>query len=182
MNMTAMKDKGIIELIKARQSCRSYSGEKVELEKLELILEAGRLSPSARNSQPWSLTLACSDEAVSMVGECTRVNGKNAFTEKCSAFIIVTEEENEAAFGGVPHRYFAEMDIGMCVMNMCLEAESLGVASCILGAFDEQKVKCSANIAENKNVKLIIALGYAEDGYEIREKKRKSFEDCIKII
>lgn len=173
---------GILDLVKSRQSCRAYSGIRVELDKLRLILEAGRLSPSARNSQPWSLTLAYSDSAVCQVGECTRANGKNTFTEKCSAFIIVTEEENEAAFGGVPHRYFAEMDIGMCVMNMCLEAESLGVASCILGAFDEDAVKRAASISEDKSVKLIIALGYPEEGYEIREKKRKSPEDCAKII
>ena len=177
-----INDRGILDLITTRQSCRAYSGEKVALDKLEFILEAGRLSPSARNSQPWSLTLAYSDEAVMRVGGCTRANGKNAFTEKCSAFIIVTEEENEAAFGGNPHRYFAEMDIGMCVMNICLEAESLGVATCILGAFDEAGVKNVADIPENKNVKLIIALGYAEDGYEIRKKARKSYDDCVRII
>ncbi len=180
--MKMNNENGIIDLIKARQSCRAYNGEKVELAKLELILEAGRLSPSARNSQPWAFTLAYSENAVSCVGECTRANGRNSFTDKCSAFIIITEEENEAAFGGNPHRYFAEMDIGMCVMNICLEAESLGVSSCILGSFDENAVKCAADIPENKCVKLIIALGYSEDGYEVREKKRKSNDECIKII
>ena len=178
----SINERGIIDLIRARQSCRAYSGAKIELDKLELILEAGRLSPSARNSQPWSLTLAYSDKAVAQIGECTRANGKNTFTEKCAAFIIVTEEENEAAFGGDPHRYFAEMDIGMCVMNICLEAESLGVASCILGAFDEKSVKAAASISDDKCVKLIIALGYAEDGYAVREKRRKSYNDCVKII
>ena len=182
MILTIMNEIGIIDLIRSRQSCRSYSGEKVSLENLRIILEAGRLSPSARNSQPWSLVLAYSDEAVTNVGEATRAFGKNTFTEKCSAFIVVVEEENEAAFGGNPHRYFSEMDIGMCVMNICLEAESLGVSSCILGAFDESAVKLAAKIPENKNVKLIIALGYPENGYEIRDKKRKSFDECIKII
>ncbi len=174
--------KGIIDLIRARQSTRAFSTKKVELEKLKLILEAGRLSPSARNSQPWSLTLAYSERAVAEVGDCTRANGKNSFTENCTAFIIVTEETNEEAFGGAPHRYFAEMDIGMCVMNICLEAESLGVGSCILGAFDEERVKHFAGISSEKNVKLIIALGYAEDGYKIREKNRKPFEEFIKIV
>lgn len=181
-DMSRINNEGIIELIKARQSCRSYSAKKVELDKLELILEAGRLSPSARNSQPWTLTLAFSDIAAAEVGQCTRANGKNAFTEKCSAFVIITEEANETAFGGIPHRYFAEMDIGMCVMNMCLAAESIGVASCILGSFDEDAVKRAAGISEEKSVKLIIALGYAEEGYEIREKNRRAFDDCIKII
>ena len=173
---------GMINLIKSRQSCRSYSGKKVEDEKLRLILEAGRLSPSARNSQPWTLVLASSDAARQRVGECTRAGGKNKFTENCSAFIVIVEEENEAAFGGNPHRYFAEMDIGMCVMNMCLEAESLGVASCILGAFDEEATKAVCKVDKSKNIKLIIALGYAEDGYPVREKTRKSYEQTVKVI
>lgn len=175
-------DRDIFDIIASRQSCRSYSGQRIEKEKLLRILEAGRLSPSARNSQPWSIFAAYTEDAVSKVGECTRANGKNIFTDKCSAFIVIVEEENEAAFGNVPHRYFAEMDIGMCVMNMVLEAGSLGVSSCILGAFDESGVKACCNISERKNVKLIIALGYAEEGYPIREKARRSFDETIKII
>ena len=151
---------GMINLIKSRQSCRSYSVKKVEDEKLRLILEAGRLSPSARNSQPWTLVLASSDAARQRVGECTRAGGKNKFTENCSAFIV----------------------IGMCVMNMCLEAESLGVASCILGAFDEEATKAVCKVDKSKNIKLIIALGYAEDGYPVREKTRKSYEQTVKVI
>lgn len=175
-------DRDIIDIITSRQSCRSFSGKRVETEKLELIVKAGRLSPSARNSQPWTLILATSEQSVKAVGECTRANGKNKFTEKCTAFIVVVEEENEAAFGGNPHRYFAEMDIGMCVMNMCLEAESLGVASCILGAFDVDGIRRIASIPDNKDIKLVIALGYSEEGYNVREKTRKAFDDCVKII
>ena len=172
----------MLELIKKRQSCRAYKKAPIEKEKLFSILEAGRLSPSARNSQPWSLTLVMSDDAVYSVGECTRANGKNAFTVDCSAYIIITEEECEAAFGGMSHRYFAEMDIGMCVMNMCLEAESLGIGSCIIGSFDMDKIKEVAFISKDKTVKLVIALGYAIDGYEVRPKKRKSFDEVVSII
>lgn len=173
---------GIIDLIKTRQSCRSFSGERVPKEKLSSILEAAILSPSARNSQPWDLTLAASDDAVLSVGECTRAGGKNKFTEKCSAFIVITERDCEDAFGGAKHRYFAEMDIGMCVMNMCLQAEALGVASCILGAFDSEKLRSVVNAPDNCEIKLVIALGYAEDGYPVREKTRRSFDSVVKII
>lgn len=178
MNM----NRDILDIITSRQSCRAYSGKHIEAEKLERIVEAGRLSPSARNSQPWTLYLATSEQSVNAVGECTRVNGRNKFTENCGAFIIVVEDENEAAFGSSPHRYFAEMDIGMCVMNMCLEAESIGVASCILGAFDAEGIKRVANIDEDRDIKLVVALGYAEEGYAVREKTRKSSDDCVKII
>ena len=84
---------GILDLIKTRQSCRSYSGRDVEREKLQKILEAGRLSPSARNSQPWYLTLAVSAEKVAAVGECTRAGGKNAFTDICrNGYLYVRNE------------------------------------------------------------------------------------------
>ena len=173
---------GIIDLISKRQSCRAYSGENIDEAKLRSILLAGVLSPSARNSQPWNLTLAVSPDAVMRVGECARAGGKNLFTEKCAAFIVVSERDCEEAFGGVSHRYFAEMDIGMCVMNMCLQAEALGVSSCILGAFDSQKLKGAIGIEEDSEIKLIVALGYAEDGYPVREKVRRSFDSVVKIM
>ena len=169
----------IIEVIRSRQSCRAYSGEKIEYDKLRLIVEAGRLSQSARNSQPWTLVLAFSTEAVESVGKCTRANGRNGFSEKCSAFIVVVEEENEAAFGGLPHRYFAEMDIGMCVMSMCLEAESIGVSCCVLGAFDEDDLKAVCGIDKSKSIKLVVALGYSECGDPHREKSRKSYDEAV---
>ena len=172
----------ILDIIAVRQSTRAYNGAKIEEEKLKLILEAGRLSPSARNSQPWTLVAAYSQDAVEKIGEYTRANGRNMFTDKCSAFIVVIEQENEAPFGGMPHRYFAEMDIGMCVMNMTLAAESLGISSCILGAFDEQGIRSYCNVDKDRSVKLVVALGYAEEGYPIREKSRKPFEEAVKII
>ncbi len=172
----------MLELIKARQSCRSYSGAEVECEKLLQIIEAGRLSPSACNSQPWSFILASSPKKAAEVGECTRANGRNVFTEKCSAFILIVEEECEAAFGGRAHRYYAEMDIGMCTMNICTMAEALGVGSCILGSFDAQGLKEVAGVPDNKEIKLVIALGYASDGYPVRDKKRKRTEEVLKII
>ncbi len=175
-----MKD--MLELLKARQSCRSYSGAQVEEEKLLQIIEAGRIAPSACNSQPWSFVLACSKEKASAIGECTRANGRNSFTENCTAFILLVEEECEAAFGGREHRYYAEMDIGMCIMNMCVMAESLGVGTCILGSFDEKRSKEIAEIPADKSIKLILSLGYASENYPIRDKKRKSTEEILKII
>ncbi len=175
-----MKD--MLELIKKRQSCRSYSGAEIESEKLMQIIEAGRLTPSACNSQPWSFVLACSKEKAALVGECTRVNGRNSFTDNCTAFILIVEEECEAAFGGREHRYYAEMDIGMCTMNICTMAESLGVASCILGSFDADKIKTVAGIQSDKCVKLVVALGYASEGYPVREKKRKSTDEILTVI
>ena len=170
------------ELIFQRQSCRSFGEGRVEDEKLLQIIEAGRLSPSACNSQPWSFVLASSHDKVKEVSRCTQINGRNTFTENASAFIIIVEEENEAAFGGREHRYYGEMDIGMCTVNMCNMATSLGVGSCILGSFDADELKEVADIPRNKCIKLVIALGYAKEGYPQREKTRKSREEVLKII
>ena len=171
-----------LDLVKKRQSCRSFQKKQSPREVIDSIIEAGRLSPSARNSQPWSFTVVLSEEKVEQVGECTRANSRNAFTTECSAYVIITDEDCSEAFGGLKHRYFAEMDIGMSVMNMCLMAEHSGIASCILGSFDADGVKQIADISKDKEVKLIIALGYASDGYEVREKKRKSYEDIVRVI
>ncbi len=174
--------KSMKEILLSRQACRSYNGERVEHEKLIEIIEAGRLSPSARNSQPWSFVLAESKEKVGAVCECVRLYGRNIFADNCSAFIVIYERDCEQAFGGVEHKYFAEMDIGMCTVNMCNMAQSLGVSSCIIGSFDREKLSDAAGIADAESIKLVLALGYASEGYPIREKSRDSIDEILTII
>ena len=169
----------ILDIIRSRQSTRDYTGKLVDRDLLDKILEAGRLSPSARNTQPWTLYCTSRREIINDLANGFAAIGRNLFVKDCGAFIAIVEEplpENLKM-----HRRYAEYDIGMCIMQICLEAESLGVSTCILGSYDEENVKHVLGIPIEKSVAMVIALGYASDN-TIRPKLRKSFDDTVKII
>jgi len=168
----------ILGLINNRHSVREFDGRPVEREALNKILEAGRLSPSARNTQPWKLYCAASSDFVAYTAQAIMVTGKNMFCADAGAFIAITEEP--LPDGVTMARRYAEYDIGMCIMQMCLEAESLGVGSCILGTYSEEAVKCALDIPFDRTVSMVIAFGYSAEK-STRQKNRKSFEDSVVI-
>lgn len=175
------------ELCKKRESCRSYTGEPVSDEALREILEAGRLAPSACNSQPWKFYVVGSDS--SKLGEmrvAAQIAGNNKFAAKASAFIVVFREKpnyservGQVLFG----REFSAIDIGITVENMTLCATSLGLGSCILGMFDERAVKQCIGLdkKDKRKVELVLAFGVPVSS-EPRAKKRKATEDIAVFV
>ncbi|MBR2454199.1 MAG: nitroreductase family protein [Clostridia bacterium] len=168
----------ILELIKTRHSTRSYTGETVDNERLFKILEAGRLSPSARNTQPWKLYASTNKEILDAINVSFQALGRNLFFKNAGGVIAITEEPLPE--GLTMSRRYAEYDIGMCIMQICLEAESLGIGTCILGTFDEGAVKSALGIPAEKSVSMVICLGISAE-QSVPEKNRKSFDDTVAI-
>ncbi len=164
------------ELALKRESCRNYTGETVPHELLCEILETARLSPSACNSQPWKLILTEGEMAKQMFPLVSE-NGRNTFADKASAFVAICETPATLKPGvtGDPQRY-AQMDVGMVTMMLTLAAADKGVATCILGTFNQEKTKELLGIPQEITVRLVIAMGYAADG-EARKKIRKAEAD-----
>ena len=79
------------ELISRRESCRDYSDRPVEREKLERMIEAARLAPSAVNSQSWFYTVVTEKTAIEAVRRCASQGGMNRFVLSCSALVVVEE-------------------------------------------------------------------------------------------
>ena len=80
------------ELIKLRQSCRAYdSNREVEEEKLQAILDAARLAPSACNGQPYHITV-CSGENAKKVADCVTGMGMNKFAKEAPLLLVISEE------------------------------------------------------------------------------------------
>nr|MBP8983033.1 nitroreductase family protein [Bacteroidales bacterium] len=75
----------------------------------------------------------------------------------------------------IKDKEFALLDLGIVVNQFCLQAAELGLGSCIIGWFDEPKVKKLLNIPAKKRVPLLIALGYPAS--KTREKTRKKLEE-----
>ena len=78
-----------MELALRRESCRDFSEKPVEKEKLEAVMQAARLAPSACNSQPWSFTAVTGARTAKAVAKCLQGMGMNKFTDRCPAFIVV---------------------------------------------------------------------------------------------
>ena len=93
------------EIAQARQSCRKYDAERaVEKEKLDAILRAARLAPSACNSQPYHLTV-CTGEKAKEVAACVTGMGMNRFAADAPVLIVISEEAyNPTAAAGDPLR------------------------------------------------------------------------------
>jgi nitroreductase len=174
--------KTMLELILSRQSERSYSDRPVETEKIERIIEAGRMAPSACNAQPWKFIVVTDPELRNKlsVAASAKLLGMNSFVSQASLqIIVVREKENMSSRIGatVKNKDYSLIDIGIATENMCLQARAEGIGSCIVGWFDEKQVKKILGIPSSKRVELIITLGYPLK--ELREKRRKLLSETV---
>jgi nitroreductase len=170
-----------LELVKSRQSVRSYSDKPVETDKIERCLEAARLAPSACNAQPWKFIVVNNTELKNALADAAedRILSMNHFTKQAPVHIVVVREKPNitSALGGViRNKTYTLIDLGIATEHFCLQAVSEGLGTCILGWFNEKKVKKLLNIPKDKRAELIITLGYPASD-EIREKKRKNLEE-----
>ncbi|HPA86620.1 MAG TPA: nitroreductase family protein [Bacteroidales bacterium] len=174
--------KELLELILRRQSDRKYSEQPVEREKLERIIDAGRMAPSACNAQPWKFIVADDPDILQQLSEAAaaRLLGMNTFVPQAPVQIVIVRENPNLSSkigGTIKRRDYSLIDIGIAAENICLQAVAEGLGTCILGWFDEDRVKDILGIPSSKRVELIITLGYSLSSY--REKKRKSKEETV---
>ncbi len=168
-----------LDLVNKRESCRHFLEKEVEKEKLVNCIEAARLAPSACNSQPWSFVVVNKKDLLPEIAKATQKIGMNKFTDKAGAFIIICQEKANftAKVGSVlQETAFQDIDIGIATTHICYEATSQGLSTCILGMFDDKKIKKALDLPKDKKIKLVIAVGYAERD-TLRNKVRKPFEE-----
>jgi nitroreductase len=174
--------KKILELIISRQSDRKYSDKPVEKEKLERIIEAARMSPSANNEQPWKFIVVTEPEVLKKVADAAsaKLLGMNVFVSQAPLMIVIVREKPDLAskIGAIiKNRDYSLIDIGIASENICLQAEAEGLGSCMIGWFDEKMLKKILGIPGSKRVELIITLGYSLSHQ--REKKRKPATETV---
>ncbi len=172
----------MLELFRKRQSDRAYETRPVESEKIERILEAARLAPSACNAQPWKFIVVTDPEIKNQLADATsaKLLGMNHWTKQAPVHIVVVEESanltsNLGSF--VKRRYFPLIDIGIAAEHICLQAAYEGLGTCMIGWFNEKKVRQLLQIPRDKRPQLIITLGYPAG--ETRQKVRKSIEQIV---
>lgn len=165
-----------------RQSCRSYDPERaVEQEKLDAILEATRLSPSACNGQPYRFTV-CRGETAKAVADACRGMGMNKFASDAPVLIVISEEPyvKSAALGAkLKKNDYRSIDIGIAAAYLTAEAAAQGLGTCILGWLDDQKLRQICNL--EMPARLVVTLGYPKND-KLRDKKRKDMDILVKYM
>lgn len=171
------------EIAQARQSCRNYDPDRpVEEEKLNAVLEAARLSPSACNSQPYHITV-CRGEAAKAAAAAVMSMGMNKFAAQAPVLLVISEAaySRTAAFGAkVKNNDYRSIDIGIAAAYLTAEATAQGLGSCILGWLDDGKLRTVCGI--DQPVRLVITLGYAKADDPLRTKKRRDLDDLVSCI
>ena len=174
------------DLVRQRQSVRKYDiDRKIEDDKLIRILEAGHLAPSASNSQPWTFIVVNEPELTMKVAKATRgtLIGINKFVVQSPLLIVMIIEKPKITTqigGAIKDKEYPLIDIGIAGEHMCLQAEDDGIGSCMLGWFNEIKIKELLNIPKSKTVGLVISFGYAPNDYPFRKKIRKPFDKVVR--
>ena len=170
------------ELINRRQSVRKYQEKPVEHEKLLKLIEAVQIAPSASNSQPWKLIIVDDPELKDKVANATfsKLVSFNKFAPQAPVMAVLVIEKPKIITligGSVKNRKFPLIDIGIAAEHFCLQATELGLGTCMMGWFNEKKIKQLLNIPKKKRIGLVISLGYSPVDYKQRKKIRKSSEE-----
>ncbi len=170
------------ELIQNRQSVRSYTDKPVEKEKLQQIIDAVHIAPSACNSQPWRLIIVDDPELKYEVAKATRLSKAVSFNKwviqaPIIAVLVIEKAKLIAQIGGnIKNQEYPEYDIGIAADHFCLQAAELGLGTCMIGWFDEEKIQELLHIPKKKKIGLLITLGYAPEDYKLRKKIRKNVD------
>ncbi len=165
------------ELVYKRESVRKYRDKPVNKEDIERIMESCRMAPSACNSQPWRFVVVTDPELKDKVAGASysTVMRFNRFASRAPVIIaLVAEPPNWLSKIGssIKDKDLYLMDIGIVADHLCLQAAELGLGTCMLGWFDEAKVRRLLNIPEEKRIPLLITLGYPKKD-TARKKIRK---------
>jgi len=172
-----------LEIAQTRQSCRSYDESRtVEPEKLDAMLEAVRLAPSACNGQPYRMTV-CHGDTAKAVAKATMGMGMNKFAGQAPITIVISEAPyvRSAALGAkVKGNDYRSIDIGIAVAYLTAEATAQGLSTCILGWLDDEKIRTICNL--DSPVRLVVTLGYAKESDALRTKKRKDLSEFVTHI
>ena len=172
-----------IEIAKERQSCRSYDPTReVEGEKLEAILEAARLAPSACNGQPYHFTV-CKGKTAAEVAKATEGRGINRFVGQAPILLVISERPCTVLPGledKLAENDWRSIDIGILSAYITAEATAQELGTCIIGCFENDRIQELCGLAAP--VRLIITLGYAKEGAPLRSKKRKALAELVTVM
>ncbi len=149
----------VFEAVQQRKSIRAYQDTPVPREKLERILEAGRLAPSARNTEPWHFLVVTNAEKRKVLAKGLYAK----FVAEAPLAIVVCGDKKASDDWYV-------VDASLALENMVLTAVNEGLGTCIVGSFNEKDIKEALKIPDNFEVIAMIAIGYPKEKIDLSRK------------
>ena len=156
----------VMDAIKTRKSVRAYLDRPVEDEKLNAVLEAARLAPSASNRQEWRFVIVRESATRKKLAE---VAWGQSFVGEAPVLIVACAETDGHVMRCGQLCY--PIDVAIALDHMSLAAVELGLGSCWIGLFDEKKVKELLHIPDEIRVVELMPLGYPSDPAAINKKR-----------
>lgn len=144
-----------LSLAKQRCSVRKYKKDAVEKEKLDKLLEAARVAPTAANMQSHRLLVVSSNEGLQKLSKGVNYHG-------APLAIIVCGDHSNVFVRPFDQKDMVSVDATIVADHIVLEAEDLGLSSCWLTYFEPSEIRSQFNIPNNLEPVAIIALGYAD--------------------
>lgn len=166
------------ELVRKRRSIRKYRREPVEEEKIERMLEAARLAPSANNSQAWHFIAIRDKKKIEALSRAAPAGSRFIISWLSGAplvFVVAMKKALTHAIAGVFGNALLRLDAGIAGEHLVLAATALGLGTCWIGWFDDKTVRKITDLPATYQVVAIIGCGYpAEDP---APRPRKTLED-----
>ena len=163
----------VMEAVRTRKSVRDYLDKPVEDEKLQSVLEAARLAPSASNRQEWRFVVV-RDPATRR--NVVKMAGAQSFVGDAAVLIVACAETNEHVMKCGQQCY--PIDVAIALDHLTLAAVELGLGTCWIGSFEEHQVKQALHIPDEIRVVALLPLGYPADPVAI-DKKGLALHDIV---
>jgi len=151
-----------LEAIERRRSVRRYLDRPVEFEKITALLDAARKAPSAGNLQDWNFIIVSEKDLVKQAAQyCV----EQYWIQTAPIMIIVCAlpEKHEMYYGLRGKRLYNIQDCAAAIENMLLAATDMGLGTCWIGAFEEEKIRALFAIPQDVRPQAIITVGYGDE-------------------
>ena len=147
----------LYQAIKKRYSCRSYNSKPIETEKLERILEAARLAPSAKNLQDWRFIIVTDEQKRK---ELAIAANEQMFIATAPVVFVGCSNCDYTMRGG---QKISSIDVAIAMEHIALAATAEGLATCWIGSFNLEKVRKVLDIPKKIEVIELMPIGYPAD-------------------
>ena len=175
---TRDSDMDMLTLSRLRCSVRDYVSRNVEKEKLEYILEAARLAPSAVNFQPWFFVVIKGEEGCNHIRQCY----DREWFRSAPMYILVCADHRSSWVRKSDGKDHADIDVAIATEHICLAAAEKELGTCWVCNFDTDLCKQLFNLPSGVEPVVIVPIGYPKEPevFVSTPKRRKAFNEIVK--